>query len=66
MGVGGAIHGHPMGPVAGARAMRQVIDAAVEGVSIVEAGKAHPELQAAIDAWGLMEEETQGIFDIKG
>ena len=27
MGAGGAIHGHPMGPVAGARAMRQAIDA---------------------------------------
>ncbi len=66
IGCGGAIHGHPMGPVAGARAMRQVIDAAVAGISLVEAGKQHPELQAAIDAWGLMEEEEAGIFDIKG
>ncbi|HCF49039.1 MAG TPA: ribulose 1,5-bisphosphate carboxylase [Syntrophomonas sp.] len=66
MGCGGAIHGHPMGPVAGARAMRQVIDAAVAGIPLFEAARQHPELQAAVDAWGLMEEEEVGIFDIKG
>jgi 2,3-diketo-5-methylthiopentyl-1-phosphate enolase len=66
MGCGGAIHGHPMGPVAGARAMRQVIDAAVAGIPMVEAAQEHPELKAALDAWGLMEEEENGLFDIKG
>ncbi|MGI6513078.1 MAG: ribulose 1,5-bisphosphate carboxylase [Syntrophomonadaceae bacterium] len=66
MGAGGAIHGHPMGPVAGARAMRQAIEAAVAGIPIVEAAKEHPELQAAVDAWGLIETEGNGIFDIKG
>lgn len=66
MGCGGAIHGHPMGPVAGAKAMRQAIDAAVAGISITEAAKEHPELQAALDAWGLMEDESKGLFDIKG
>ena len=66
MGCGGAIHGHPMGPVAGAKAMRQVIDAAVKGISMVAAAKEYPELQAALDAWGLMEEEENGLFDIKG
>jgi len=66
MGCGGAIHGHPMGPVAGAKAMRQVIDAAVAGIPITEAAKEHPELQAALDAWGLMEDESKGLFDIKG
>ena len=30
-----------------------------------EAAKEHPELQAALDAWGLMEEEENGLFDIK-
>ena len=65
MGAGGAIHGHPMGPVAGARAMRQAIDAAVAGIPIVEAAKEHPELQAAIDAWGLLEDEESRLFDIK-
>ncbi len=65
MGCGGAIHGHPMGPVAGAKAMRQVIDAAVAGISMVDAAKEHPELQAAVDAWGLMEDEEKRLFDIK-
>lgn len=66
MGCGGAIHGHPMGPVAGARAMRQVIDAAVAGIPLLEAAKQHPELQAAVDAWGVMDEEENALFDIKG
>lgn len=66
VGAGGAIHGHPMGPEAGARAMRQAIDAAMNGIDLREAGKNHPELQAAIDAWGLMNDEKPGIFEIKG
>ena len=66
MGAGGAIHGHPMGPVAGARAMLQSIDAAVKGIPIVEAAKEYPELKAAVDAWGVLDEEDAGLFDIKG
>lgn len=66
MGCGGAIHGHPMGPVAGARAMRQVIDAAVKGIPLLEAAKEYPELQAAVDAWGVMDEDENALFDIKG
>ena len=46
--------------------MRKVIDAAVQGIPMEEAAKEHPELQAALDAWGLMEEEENGLFDIKG
>ncbi len=46
--------------------MRQAIDAAVAGIPLVEAARQHPELQAAVEAWGLMEEEESGIFDIKG
>lgn len=41
--VGGAIHGHPNGTAAGARAMRQAID-----------GMHGPEYFAAIEKWGLM------------
>lgn len=66
LGVGGAIHGHPMGPVAGARSMRYVIDAAVKGVSFHDAAKENPEVKAAYDAWGTMEEEETMLFDIKG
>jgi 2,3-diketo-5-methylthiopentyl-1-phosphate enolase len=64
LGAGGAIHGHPMGPIAGAKAMRQAIDAAVGGIPLTEAGKGQVELQAAIDAWGLMPEEKTEIFEI--
>lgn len=65
LGAGGAIHGHPMGPVAGGRAMRQAIDAAVRGIPLEKAAQEHPELKAAIDAWGIWYEEGGGIFEIK-
>jgi 2,3-diketo-5-methylthiopentyl-1-phosphate enolase len=41
---GGAIHGHPAGTAAGARAFRQALDRV--------AGPVPPELQAALDRWG--------------
>ncbi len=66
LGVGGAIHGHPMGPVAGARSMRYVIDAAVKGISFQQAAEENPEVRAAYDAWGVMEEEESMLFEIKG
>lgn len=65
LGAGGAIHGHPMGPVAGGKAMRQAIDATLQGITLQEAGEQHPELKSAIEAWGLLEDEKQAIFDIK-
>jgi len=64
LGAGGAIHGHPMGPVAGGKAMRQAIDAALQGIPLREYAKQHPELQSAIDAWGLLDDD-QALFDIK-
>jgi 2,3-diketo-5-methylthiopentyl-1-phosphate enolase len=48
---GGAVHGHPMGAAAGARALRQAIDAAIEGESPAFAARSHPELAAALEAW---------------
>lgn len=53
IGAGGAIHGHPMGATAGARAFRQAIDAVMAGVSLEDAIKEHKELKASIDAWGI-------------
>lgn len=53
IGSGGGIHGHPMGPRAGAMAMRQAIDASMRAVPLQEAAKSFPELQAALDTWGL-------------
>lgn len=63
---GGAIHGHPMGPAAGARAFRQGIDAVLAGKTLREAGKEYEELGIALDLWGIYEESKGGIFDLKG
>jgi 2,3-diketo-5-methylthiopentyl-1-phosphate enolase len=52
LAVGGAIQGHPNGAAAGGRAMRQAIDAAVEGRPLAEQAAAHPELAAALARWG--------------
>ena len=51
LGAGGAVHGHPMGAAAGARAIRQAMDAAIRGEPLAEAGAAHPELGAALARW---------------
>ena len=59
---GGAIHGHAMGAAAGARSMRQAVDAAVQNVSIFEAAKEHEELACAVKAWGVADKE---LFDMK-
>lgn len=52
LATGGAIQGHPQGAAAGARAMRQAIDAAVSGVPVTEAAKSNTELKCALDLWG--------------
>ena len=65
MGVGGAIHGHPQGTVAGAQAMRQAVDATMHGISLSKAAEIKPELSAAINAWGLIGEKEKELFDIK-
>jgi 2,3-diketo-5-methylthiopentyl-1-phosphate enolase len=51
IGAGGAIHGHPMGPAAGARAFRQGIDLMMKHGKLegLDMGK---ELKAAIEKWG--------------
>jgi 2,3-diketo-5-methylthiopentyl-1-phosphate enolase len=51
IGSGGGIHAHPDGPVAGARAFRQAIDATMRGQSLKEAAQEHPELAAALEQW---------------
>ena len=63
---GGAIHGHPMGPAAGARAFRQGIDAVCAGGTLEEASKEYPELRVALEMWGIYLESKGGIFDLKG
>jgi len=61
---GGAVHGHPMGATAGAKAFRQAIDIVVAGHSVKESKGQFKELDAAIDAWGTYEEQKE-IFDLK-
>ncbi len=55
LGAGGAVHGHRGGAAAGARAIRQALDAAARGESLAAAGAAHPELAAALDQWPIPE-----------
>lgn len=50
---GGAIHGHPMGAEAGARAFRQAIDAVMSGKDPGEYAKSHEELRLALEKWNL-------------
>jgi ribulose-bisphosphate carboxylase large chain len=49
---GGGIHGHPDGTVAGARAMRQAVDATMHGLSLDAYAKKHKELEVALETWG--------------
>jgi 2,3-diketo-5-methylthiopentyl-1-phosphate enolase len=51
IGAGGAVHGHPMGAAAGARAIRQAMDAAIRGETLADAAADHPELAAALALW---------------
>ena len=49
---GGGIHGHPDGTGAGARAMRQALDAVVKGVLPKDYARSHGELETALRIWG--------------
>jgi ribulose-bisphosphate carboxylase large chain len=48
---GGSIHGHPSGTLSGTKAMRQAIDATIQGVDL-ENANLQSELKEAIDKWG--------------
>lgn len=50
---GGGCHGHPDGTKAGARAIRQAVDAILQGYSLNEYAKNHSELAKAIEKWGM-------------
>jgi 2,3-diketo-5-methylthiopentyl-1-phosphate enolase len=51
IGSGGGIHAHPQGPVAGGKAFRQAIDAAMQGISLAEYAKENPELDIVLKQW---------------
>jgi ribulose-bisphosphate carboxylase large chain len=50
--VGGGVLGHPNGARAGATALRQAIDASLDGESLASAAKRNRELAAAMEKWG--------------
>jgi 2,3-diketo-5-methylthiopentyl-1-phosphate enolase len=62
---GGAIHGHPMGAEAGARAFRFGIDAVMAGKSLSDAAEECPELKAAVNKWGIYSASSNKQFAIK-
>ena len=48
---GGGIHGHPSGTESGAKAMRQAVEAVMEGQSLEEFAQNHEELALALKTW---------------
>ena len=50
---GGGIHGHPDGTYAGAIAFRRAVEAATAGESVERAKSDTPELQTALEKWGV-------------
>jgi len=51
IGSGGGIHAHPQGPIAGGKAFRQAIDAAMQGIPLEEYAREHPELDVVLKLW---------------
>jgi ribulose-bisphosphate carboxylase large chain len=49
---GGGIHGHTNGTIAGAKAMRQAVDATLRNLTLIEYAKTHDELKVALQIWG--------------
>jgi ribulose-bisphosphate carboxylase large chain len=49
---GGGIHGHEDGTISGARAMRQAVEATLEGTSLKDFAENHSELRTALETWG--------------
>lgn len=50
--IGGGIHGHPSGSYAGAKAMREAVEAYMAGIDLGIAAKKSKELKEALDYWG--------------
>jgi ribulose-bisphosphate carboxylase large chain len=48
---GGGIHGHEDGTFAGAKAMRQAVEAVVNGIPIQEYAESHEELKKSLKTW---------------
>ncbi|MBY9003732.1 MAG: type III ribulose-bisphosphate carboxylase [Candidatus Lokiarchaeota archaeon] len=50
---GGGCHGHPDGTLSGAKAIRQAIEATLEGINLNEYAKTHVEIRKALNKWKL-------------
>jgi len=50
---GGGIHGHKNGTSAGARAVRQSLDATIKKIPLKKYAKTHSELRIALEQWGM-------------
>jgi len=50
---GGGCHGHPNGTFSGAKAIRQAVDASLDGIGLDEFANKHIELKKAIEKWGM-------------
>jgi ribulose-bisphosphate carboxylase large chain len=50
--IGGGVHGHPDGTAAGAKALRQAIDAVMDGDDLQDHTAQPDELQTALKKWG--------------
>lgn len=48
---GGGIHGHKDGTVAGAKAMRQAVEATLKGMTLRKFAEKHRELKSALETW---------------
>ena len=51
MQFGGGIHGHPKGTLRGAIAVRQAVDAVMQGISLKKFSENHVELKEALELW---------------
>ncbi|MHA1363271.1 MAG: RuBisCO large subunit C-terminal-like domain-containing protein, partial [Candidatus Freyarchaeota archaeon] len=60
---GGGIHGHPDGTRAGATAMRQAIDAAMQKIPLEKYAETHLELRKALEKWGYRYAEKSGYLE---
>ncbi|OQA73417.1 MAG: 2,3-diketo-5-methylthiopentyl-1-phosphate enolase [Firmicutes bacterium ADurb.Bin248] len=52
LAAGGGVHGHPDGSYSGAKSMRQAIDAALQGIDLIEYAKTHKELMRMAERLG--------------
>jgi ribulose-bisphosphate carboxylase large chain len=51
---GGGVGAHPLGVEAGAKSMRQAVDAIMKKIDLKEYAKTHEELRLAIERWGYL------------